>query len=64
MPRYHLAYGQNYEDPAGSYFADHDAALAQARRVLSELNRNDFDGAGLTMAVQDALGHTLYPIPF
>jgi len=63
MPRYRLIlHGdkRSYQDPVGFYFADHEAALAHAHRVLSELNRDDFDGAGLTMAMQDEGAHPLF----
>lgn len=54
-----------HDDPEGTPFRSSSAALAYAFRIVRELkDAGGYDEPGMTLVVENALGETLFAIPF
>ena len=58
-------YGEERDDRGGTLMPNDEAALAYARRIIRELrNAGGYDDPALTIIVRNAVGETVYSIPF
>jgi len=58
-------YGEFNDDRGGKLMPNDEAALAYARRMISELRQiRGYNDAGLTLIVRNSAGKTVFSIPF
>jgi hypothetical protein len=59
------SYGEQLDYRGGTLMADDDAALAYARRMITELRQaGGYNDPALTLIVRNSAGKTVYSLPF